>query len=79
MKILKRPHQDKLLDYQKQEFNETVAVDLHQLEKNRWHLHMIDEFTRFSMGAIMTSKSHSGFLQKLITKWISNFTKNTNN
>ena len=27
------------------EFNETVAVDLHELEPNVWYLHIIDEFT----------------------------------
>ena len=49
-------------------FNETVAVDLHQLEKNLWYLHMIDEFTRFSAGAIITSKEpkvFEGIYQKL--------------
>ena len=55
------------------DFNETVAVDLHQLEKNLWYLHIIDEFTRFSMGAIMTSKRPSEFVQKFITNWISIF------
>ena len=36
------------------EYNETVAVDLHELEAHRtWYLHIIDEFTRFSDGCII--------------------------
>lgn len=39
------------------EYNETVAVDLHELEAHRtWYLHIIDEFTRFSAGCIMQKK-----------------------
>ncbi len=53
------------------DFNETVAVDLHQLEKNLWYLHIIDEFTRFSAGAILTSKRSADFVQKFIKHWIS--------
>ena len=29
------------------DFNETVAVDLHQLGSNIWYLHIIDEFSRY--------------------------------
>ena len=28
------------------DFNQTISVDLHYLERNLWYLHMIDEFTR---------------------------------
>ena len=35
------------------EFNETVAVDLHELDHGIWYLHIIDEFTRFGAGSIM--------------------------
>ena len=52
------------------EFNEMVAVDLHQLENNLWYLHIIDEFNRFSAGAIMTSKQPSVFVDKFLQHWI---------
>ena len=53
------------------DFNETVAVDLHELDTNKWYLHIIDEFTRFSAGAIITSKQSSVFVKHFIDKWIS--------
>lgn len=41
------------------EYNETVAVDLHELEEGKtWYLHIIDEFTRFSAGCIIRSKKY---------------------
>ncbi|CAC5413707.1 unnamed protein product [Mytilus coruscus] len=46
------------------EFNETVAVDLHELEHNVWYLHIIDEFTRFSAGSGMKTKKGSEFVKK---------------
>lgn len=52
-------------------FNETVAVDLHQLEKNLWYLHIIDEFTRYSAGGIMKNKTPKEFVTKFIQLWIS--------
>ncbi|CAC5425238.1 unnamed protein product [Mytilus coruscus] len=53
------------------EFNETVAVDLHELEHNVWYLHIIDEFTRFSAGSIMKTKKGSEFVKKFFESWIS--------
>lgn len=41
----------------RQYFNQTISVDLNYLEKNYWYLNMIDEFTRVSAGAIITSKA----------------------
>lgn len=55
------------------DFNETVVFDLQQLEKKNWYLHMIDEFTRFSTGPIMSSKRFSEFVHKFITTWICTF------
>lgn len=52
------------------DFNETVAVDLHELEHNVWYLHIIDEFTRFSAGSIMRSKRPSEFVRKFLEYWI---------
>ena len=52
------------------EFNEMVAVDLHELEPNTWYLHIIDEFTRFSAGRIMRSKKSSEFVKKFLESWV---------
>ena len=52
------------------EFNEMVAVDLHELENGTWYLHIIDEFTRFSAGSIMKSKKSSEFVQNFLKHWI---------
>ena len=39
------------------DFNQTVAVDFHQLSDNLWYFQMIDEFTRFSNAVIIKSKA----------------------
>ena len=53
------------------DFNEVVAVDLHEIEKSKlWYLHIIDEFTRFSSGAIITSKRPTVFVRCFIKNWI---------
>ena len=52
------------------EFNETVAMDLHELGPNLWYLHIIDEFTRFSAGCIVRSKQSSIIANKFIRHWI---------
>jgi len=53
------------------DFNQTVAVDLHQLEHNLYYLHIIDEFSRFSAGCITSTKHSSQFVQNFIKNWIS--------
>ncbi len=52
------------------DFNDVVAVDLHELGKNIWYLHIIDHFTRFSAGAIVKDKKATTFVQKFIQHWI---------
>ena len=52
------------------EYNETVAVDLHELEHGVWYLHIIDEFTRFSAGSITWTKASSEFVKKFLQFWI---------
>ena len=37
------------------DFNDTLAMDLHQLKQNLWYLHLIDEFSRFSNAVIIKS------------------------
>lgn len=56
---------------QASDYNQTVAVDLHQLEANVWYLHIIDEFTRFSAGCITRTKQTSQFVKNFIKHWIS--------
>lgn len=41
------------------EYNETVAVDLHELDPGVWYLHVIYQFTRFSAGSIVKTKKAS--------------------
>lgn len=50
--------------------NETVAVDLHELEPNVWYLHIIDQFTRFSAGCIVTSKKPAVIVKAFMQYWI---------
>lgn len=51
--------------------NQTVAVDLHQLEPNLWYLHITDEFSRFSAGCISNTKRSSVFVENFMKYWIS--------
>ena len=51
--------------------NETVAVDLHELEHGVWYLHIIDLFTRFSAGSILTTKKSSEIVKHFVHDWIS--------
>lgn len=53
------------------DYNHTVAMDLHQLEPNLWYLHIIDEFSRFSAGCITNTKQSSKIVKKFIQCWIS--------
>ena len=52
------------------DYNETVAVDLHQLEPNVWYLHIIDEFSRYSAGCITYTKKAEKIVQYFIKHWI---------
>lgn len=53
-----------------EDYNQTVAIDLHELKKNVWYFHMIDEFTRFSAAAIITSKQSSVIVNNFMKHWI---------
>uniref|UniRef100_A0A3P8QS69 Integrase catalytic domain-containing protein n=1 Tax=Astatotilapia calliptera TaxID=8154 RepID=A0A3P8QS69_ASTCA len=53
------------------EYNETVAMDLHELEPNVWYLHIIDHFTRFSAGSIVKTKKAAEIVNSFIHTWIS--------
>ncbi|KAL2099481.1 hypothetical protein ACEWY4_003875 [Coilia grayii] len=51
--------------------NETVAVDLHELEPGLWYLHIIDQFTRFSAGSVLPTKKGSEIVKHFSHDWIS--------
>lgn len=53
------------------EYNETLAVELHELEPGVWYLHIIDQFTRFSAGSILTTKKSSEIVKHFVHAWIS--------
>lgn len=53
------------------EYNETVAVDLHELKPGVCYLHIIDQFTRFSAGSILTTKKSSEIVKHFVHAWIS--------
>lgn len=52
-------------------YNETVAMDVHKLEQGVLYLHVIDHFTRFSAGSIITSKKPKEIVKHFIHCWIS--------
>lgn len=71
-KVHKKPNPRPIVGFPlASEYNETVAVDLHQLENNVWYLHIIDEFTRFSAGCVVRSKHASVFVKCFLRHWIS--------
>ena len=54
-------------------FNDTVAIDLHQLGENLWYLHFIDKFSCFSSAIIVKTKSSKIITEKFLQNWISVF------
>lgn len=52
-------------------YNETVAVDLHELEPGVWYFHIIDHFTRFSAGNILKTNKSSEIVNSFIHIWVS--------
>ena len=54
-------------------FNETVAMDLHQLDKGEYYLHMIDLFTRYSRATIIGNKFPETIIESFLTEWVTIF------
>ena len=48
------------------EFNETVALDLHELDNNLYYAHFIGHFTRLIGAAIIRSKDPGIVLSKFL-------------
>lgn len=44
---------------------------MHELEPGLWYLHIIDQFTRFSAGSILTTKKSSEIVKHFVHDWIS--------
>ena len=53
------------------DFNETVAMDRHELGKNVWYLHLIDEFTRLSAASIIHKKAPLVIMREFLHCWVS--------
>lgn len=56
-----------------EKFNDTVSMDLHQLENNIWYLHIIDNFSRFSRAIVIKNKQSITIVQKFLECWVSVF------
>ena len=54
-------------------FSQTVAIELHSLDRNIWYFHMIDEFTRFSNATIIKSKHPEIIIKNFLQNWVSLF------
>ena len=54
-------------------FNEVIALNLHELDKSTYYLHIIDVFTRYSSGAIITSMSADVIIKVFLERWVSVF------
>ena len=39
-----------------EEFNQTISMDLQEIKPKLWYAHMVDEFTRYSAAAIISTK-----------------------
>lgn len=57
------------LQWRPSEYNETVAVDLHELEPGVWYLHIINHFTYFSAGNTVKTKGSSESVDSFIYTW----------
>lgn len=56
---------------QAEDSNQTVSIDLHKLKPKLWYMHMVDEFTRYSAVAIISTKTMTA---KIFMKhWIAIF------
>ena len=52
-------------------FNETVSMDLHEIQSNVWYMHIIDEFSRLSNAVIIRSKAVTA--KTFLKNWVSLF------
>ena len=57
------------------DFNQYVAIDLHYIDKNLWHFHIIDEFSLYSNAVIIRSKHPNIIIKNFLQKTGSAFLK----
>ena len=50
------------------DFNQYVAIDLHYIDKNLWHFHIIDEFSLYSNAVIIRSKHPNIIIKNFLQK-----------
>ena len=57
------------------EFNQNFAMDLHQMaqEANKYYLHIIDTFTRFSVAILITNKRPETIITEFVENWCLQF------
>ena len=55
------------------DFNQTVAIDLHYVDKNLWHFYIIDEFSQYSNAVIIRSKHLNIVIKNFLKNWINIF------
>ena len=73
-KVYKKPNPRPIVGLSRTaDFNQTVAMDLHQLLHNTWYFHMIDEFTRFSNAVTIYCKVTPVVTKKFVQCKISLF------
>ena len=46
------------------------VIHLHQLDTSTYHLHMIDEFSRFSQACIVRAEKPSEIIDTLSENWL---------
>lgn len=59
-------------------FNDVVAIDLKEITnelttKKCWILHLVDHFSRFSAGRIITTKEKETVVEQILESWVSIF------
>ena len=52
------------------DFNQVVALDLHEIDKNFWYLHIIDVFSRLSAATIVRKKDPEIIVDKFMQIWV---------
>ena len=52
------------------DFNQIVALDLHELDKNLYYLHVIDLFSRLSAASIIRSKNPEVITNEFMKIWV---------
>ena len=52
------------------DFNESVAMDLHQLGPKLWYFHVVDLFSKFSAGCIIRDKLATTIVSSFLRIWV---------